>query len=133
MKCILRGGHVFLLLCAGLCLGGSVVSYRAYDGLWLRHGDYDAGRVAFGHVIAHNVYLINLSLYSVAVTTQPSCGCTVVDQKPYVVAPFKSLTYHVAVDAASHLSGIQRKDVTFYCDDGSHSWTQSATIRFRTD
>src|SRR6185437_404857 len=115
-------------VCAVACifiviLATSWCSNRLQFTVW--GGDYNAGVVEPGRQIRHDVFLANISPYPISVVAVPSCGCTIVDQKPHVVAPLRILKVKVVLHplAANHMT-MQEKSVAFYCDAGAQSWIQ---------
>jgi hypothetical protein len=123
---------LYRLLTLGVvvCFALSVTTHFAHKGLWLRGGEFDAGKVHAGSRIAHVVSLVNLSPDPVSVSATPSCGCTLVEEKPYVVRPFGAMDYHIGVNVGASQPKAYKRTITLYCMSGSRAWTQTATVRY---
>lgn len=126
-----RYGPPTLIMLGSLWVLQSVFAHTGSHGVIIQNLNYDAGSVKADSTVTDNVRLINLSSQPVEVVAQPGCGCTVAEVPEMPLSPLHTEVVKLEVDTDG-MQGTQNKAVLINLKSGQQSWSQLATIKFRT-
>ncbi|MGE4618761.1 MAG: DUF1573 domain-containing protein [Planctomycetota bacterium] len=106
----LVGEEVFAKPESPVTVEGPVIALVATD---VSYGDLLQGETIERDILIRNDGDVVLNLWR----ANPSCGCTIVIDKPAVVPPGETVAVRIAVDSKKIKAGSTRKGVTFESDD----------------